>query len=496
MKVPTQAPGAAKCLLVLLLAGCAGSQKKGVLPSASDAETPEVPFSSPGARSTQADAAHDPQARAALERALELVRRADYTAAERELKQLVDHNPSLDYGWTNLGVVYEREALPQQAERAYRKALELKPDQEEAWIYLARLYCRTGRASQMEAELRGRIQQSPTSLGVRTALVFVLTHQGKYEPAGGEAKKILKADERNVRAMQLLAQVYYRQGKYELAKMVLENGKAIDANDAATYNELGLVNLAFKARPAALENFKRAVELKPDFAEAKNNLGALLNDAQDYDYAIRELEGAVNAAPDFVDARLNLGNAYRGKQEFSKALSQYKQVIKLNPDLPDTYYNLAILHLDSELPNMPAIDRFKSAIAYFNQYREKGGKDERVEQYLKDANKGIEKEQRRAQRERKEQLKKAEKPPVDSTSKLSEQTAEGISAVTPAAATSSEGDAAPAAASKSKGKPKSSARKKRTVVSPNTPASNQGAADEEAAAPNPATSGKLAGQGK
>src|SRR5215813_79624 len=460
MKVPTQAPGAAKCLLVLLLAGCAGSQKKGVLPSASDAETPEVPFSSPGARSTQADAAQDPQARAALERALELVRRADYTAAERELKQLVDHNPSLDYGWTNLGVVYEREALPQQAERAYRKALELKPDQEEAWIYLARLYCRTGRASQMEAELRGRIQQSPTSLGVRTALVFVLTHQGKYEPAGGEAKKILKA------------------------------------NDAATYNELGLVNLAFKARPAALENFKRAVELKPDFAEAKNNLGALLNDAQDYDYAIRELEGAVNAAPDFVDARLNLGNAYRGKQEFSKALSQYKQVIKLNPDLPDTYYNLAILHLDSELPNMPAIDRFKSAIAYFNQYREKGGKDERVEQYLKDANKGIEKEQRRAQRERKEQLKKVEKPPVDSTSKLSEQTAEGISAVTPAATTSSEGDAAPAAASKSKGKPKSSARKKRTVVSPNTPASNQGAADEEAAAPNPATSGKLAGQGK
>ena len=196
----------------------------------------------------------------------------------------------------------------------------------------------------------------------------------------------------------------------------------------------------------------------------------------------------MNAAPDFVDARLNLGNAYRGKQELSKALSQYKQVIKLNPDLPDTYYNLAILHLDSELPNMPAIDRFKSAIAYFNQYREKGGKDERVEQYLKDANKGIEKEQRRAQRERKEQLKKAEKP--------SEQTAEGISAVTPAAATSSPTDAAQEAATKSKGKPKSSARKKRTVVSPNTPASNQGAANEEAAAPNPPTSGKLAGQGK
>src|SRR5262249_45059202 len=160
------------------------------------------------------------------------------TAAEEELKQLVDRNPSLDYAWTDLGVVYEREALPQQAERAYRRALELKPDQEEAWSYLARLYCRTGRGSQIEAELRSRIQQTPTLLGTRTALVFVLIHDGKFETAGTEAKKILQADERNVRAMQLLAQLYYRQAKYELAKMVLENAKAVEPTNAATFNEL------------------------------------------------------------------------------------------------------------------------------------------------------------------------------------------------------------------------------------------------------------------
>ena len=49
------------------------------------------------------------------------------------------------------------------------------------------------------------------------------------EAAANEAKKVLKADEHNVRAMQLLAQVYFKESKVELAKMVLENARAIVA---------------------------------------------------------------------------------------------------------------------------------------------------------------------------------------------------------------------------------------------------------------------------
>ena len=470
---------ALSCLALAAAAACAtGPQKKAPLP-ASDAETP-TPSSRAGGGEAEPKA--DSKSRAELDRALELARRGDYTSAESELRQLVNRSPELDYGWTDLGVVYEREALPQQAERAYRKALEIRPDQEEAWSYLARLYCRTGRASQIEGEIRSRIQQSPDALGMRTALVFVLIHDGKLDAAADEAKKILKADERNVRAMQFLAQVYYRQGKYELSKMVLENAKAIDSKDAATFNELGLVNLALKAKPAALENFKQAVALKPDFAEAKNNLGALLNESQDYDAAIRELEGAVNAAPDFAQARLNLGNAYRGRQEPSKALSQYQQVARLQPDLADTYFNLAILHLDSELPNLQPVDRLQAAISYFNQYRQKGGRDERVDQYLKDAAKAIEKEQRRAEREHKEQLKKASEPKDNAQESTASPTA--LAAKAP-----SDESVHP-----TRSKKKAGSRKRRTVVSPNTPASNQSADAEGAPAPRRSSSSKLAGQ--
>ncbi|MGQ0507461.1 MAG: tetratricopeptide repeat protein, partial [Myxococcaceae bacterium] len=262
--------------------------------------------------------------------------------------------------------------------------------------------------AQVEAQLRANIAQYPAALGLRTALVVGLICKNQLESAANEAKKVLKSDERHVRAMQLLAQIYYREKKYELAKMVLENAKAVDASDAATLNALGLVNLALKQRIPALEAFKEAASLRPDFAEARNNFGAMLNEAQDYETASRELEAAVNSAPDFASARLNLGNAYRGRQEYGKAISQYKQVLRMKPELPDTYFNLAILHLDSDIPNMDAIERLNTAISYFDQFKGKGGTDERLEQYVKDANKGIEKEERRKERERKDQLKKAE----------------------------------------------------------------------------------------
>jgi Tfp pilus assembly protein PilF len=370
-----------------------------------------------------------------------------------------------------------------------------------AWDFLTRLYCRTGRASSIEGRLRERIQQHPSSLGLRTALIYTLIHQAKYDAAAAEAKKVLKADERNVRAMQLLAQVYFREGKNELAKMVLENARAIDPSEAATHNALGLVNLALKSRKSALENFKQAASLKPDFAEAKNNFGAMLNEAQDYESAVRELEGAVKAAPDFAVARLNLGNAYRGKQDFPKAIAEYKQVMQLSPNLPDTYFNMAILHLDSELPQMDNIERFKASIAYFDKYRELGGKDDRVEQYIKDATKGIEKEERRRERERRDALKKSEKEAAEK--KKAQEDAEAASLAKKAEDEKAAADkkaaeqkaAEQAAAEKAKAAAEAEAKAKKAAPAQKAaPASKLG--EDEAPTPAPkAGSGKL-GEGE
>lgn len=383
------------------------------------APAPAAASGQPAAPTTPAPPPEPPKrtfnsaAQSAFQRGVEASAKGDVAGAQKAFEAAADADPQADYAWTNLGMVRERQGDDSGAEKAYRNALKIKPDQDLAWDAMARLYCRTRRCTQIETELRNKIGEMPASLGLRTALVYALMAQSKFEPAASEAKKVLKADERNVRAMQLLAQVYGREGKHELAKMVLENARAIDSANAGVHNALGNTYLVLKQKPQALESFKQAATLRPDFAEAKNNYGVMLNEAQDYEAAARELEGAVLSAPDFTAARMNLGNAYRGKQDFTKAMAQYKEVMRLSPGAPDPYFNLAILHLDSEIPGMDNVERLKVALSYFAQYQEKGGKDERVEQYIKDANKGIEKEERRKEREKRDALKKAEKEATD-----------------------------------------------------------------------------------
>ena len=398
--------------LLLLLAGCASRAQaragRGRRRAPAAATAPGAPSGLPPPKVTP-PATQDPAARAAFAHAVQLAQSGDVAGAERALQEVLQRDPKLDHAWTDLGVLAERRGDLAAAEKDYRQALALAPDQEAAWDFLARLLCRQGRAQEAQQLAEARCTAAPTAPGPRNALAFALLQLNQPQAAEAEAKKVLKQEERNVRAMQLLAQAYFREGKYELAKLVLENARAVDATDAATHNLLGTTLLRLKQRPLALEEFRAAAQARPDFAEARNNYGVMLVEAGDFDGAVRELEAAVALAPDFVPARLNLGNAYRGKLAVAQADAQYQKVVELQPALADTYFNLAILNLDSEVPGVDTVERMNRAIAYFKTYREKGGTDERVDQYLQDATKGIDREQRRREREKKDQLRKAEK---------------------------------------------------------------------------------------
>lgn len=387
------------------LGGCAASSK--AKSGAVVAEDETTPDPMPMEELQRHLATEDPILRETFARAIDLGLAGDDLKARDALERLVAKHPKLDAVWTNLGVLYEREQRLADAERAYRKALEVRADQPAAWECLARLYCRLRRPAKIEAELRARVRQKPSVLAPRVALAQVLLHQNRVELAATEAKKVLKSDERHVRAMQVLAAVYYRQRKLELAKLVLENARAVDPKDASTHNALGLVSMALEAKPSAADSFKRAIELRPDFIEAKINHGAMLNEAEDFEGAVGVLETAVAAAPELVAARVNLGNAYRGRQQVHKALAQYKQAQQLAPKLADIDYNLALLHLDQDLPEMDAQQRFEAALFHLAQFEKKGGVDAQVQTYVRDANKGIEREKRRREREQRDALKKA-----------------------------------------------------------------------------------------
>jgi len=82
----------------------------------------------------------------------------------------------------------------------------------------------------------------------------------------------------------------------------------------------------------ALENYKEAIRIRPEYADTYNNLGILYSYQGWFEQAIRQYEKAVQHKPDFVDALNNLGSAYAELEQYEKAISYFDQALRLNPE--------------------------------------------------------------------------------------------------------------------------------------------------------------------
>ena len=75
-----------------------------------------------------------------------------------------------------------------------------------------------------------------------------------------------------------------------------------------------------------------ALRLKPNFAEAYNNLGAALTDQGRVDEAISHYTAALRLQPRYVKARYNLGMTLARQGRFAEAREHFAEVLRLDPN--------------------------------------------------------------------------------------------------------------------------------------------------------------------
>jgi Tfp pilus assembly protein PilF len=430
-----RAAGSAALLAAALLAACAGAQKPAsveVTPVATEvAAAPAAPAdrqdqaaaeagppgaaAEPGgaagrvaaAPSARSKATPDVQqrARAAFGEGVRLERAGDLAAAAAAFDRAAAIDPELSWASFNAGLLRERVGDDGGAVAAYERAIEARPDFAPAAQNLARVWVRQGKLAEAERELRDRLAKED-GVALRVGLAEVLLAGGNLEGAEAESRAALKADEKNLCAMVVLATTYSRKKRFELARMVLENARQVDGADPAVWNRLGFVEMALGNRVQAIEHFRTAAALRPDYPEAHANYGSMLADADDFAGAVQELELAVKYGPRSAGAWLNLGNAYRGLQQFEKAEQAYQKAQELDPALNDVSFNLAVLYLDVEKPGQPTLQRLEQGVQHFDAYERKGGAETRVAAYRKDAAREIDREKKRLAREEKDRARK------------------------------------------------------------------------------------------
>ncbi len=138
--------------------------------------------------------------------------------------------------------------------------------------------------------------------------------QPGLRPQAREAwQAILKVVPQNQEAASRLGRLAFEDGEHALAASLLERAVAGEA-PAPVWFDLGLVRQDLRDYDNAANAYRRALELKPDYAEAALNLGTVLQEKGDLDGAMRAYATAYRLRPDmFGTIAMALTSAPHGR---------------------------------------------------------------------------------------------------------------------------------------------------------------------------------------
>jgi tetratricopeptide (TPR) repeat protein len=176
-------------------------------------------------------------------------------------------------------------------------------------------------------------QKAPASYRVDQLSAEVFETQGKYTEAIAEYRKAIeknpKAIDLHYRLGRALLQQSHDPAVLEEARKEFEAELALNASDAVAEYQIAQIYVAQQEKSKAATHYERAVELRPDFAEALIAVAKLRVEARRYTDAIALLERAVKLQPRNETAHYNLMMAYRNGGRASDAEREKAELEKL-----------------------------------------------------------------------------------------------------------------------------------------------------------------------
>ena len=113
-----------------------------------------------------------------------------------------------------------------------------------------------------------------------------------------------------------------------------------DPENYVALNYLGAV-LAREGKPVeGITYLKKALAIRPGYAEAHNDLGTALVSQGKLDEAVASFQKALAIQPSFVDAHCNLANVLVRQSRLDDAIAHYRMAAKLDPDNATAQNNL------------------------------------------------------------------------------------------------------------------------------------------------------------
>ncbi|HEX9757759.1 MAG TPA: tetratricopeptide repeat protein [Nitrospiria bacterium] len=202
-----------------------------------------------------------------------------------------------------------------------------------------------GRFDRAEPIFKNLIEQSPKRFAdVYNKLGIIFHQRGEWERASLFFKKALEINPKYTEASLNLAVTYNDLGRYEDANEIF--GKAaqvvksepvpidpfIQGKLANEHALLGDQYYDLSRYDEALDEYRKALNLRPTFVDIITKIGVTLREKGQFDEAIRVLMRAKELNPNYSQALIHLGVTYYMKGFIDLAMEEWGKVQDINPE--------------------------------------------------------------------------------------------------------------------------------------------------------------------
>ena len=314
----------------------------------------------------------------AYKNAGDLLKKSEFNLAEKQLSEILKKFPNDPNALRLSGVSSLEQEKPEVALIPLQKAIRVAPKFLQAHENLAQAWTQLGDLNKAEVCFKKCLELDASNFSNWKALGDVLSDQGKDEEADkayknaistdkkyldlqkamsqvqkgnlGEAEKIyreiLSDDPNNVDALRLLALLASRTGAVDQAINMLENCTKIAPDYALAWENLAKMYRQ-KDDPDSLLKaafcFRKATELRPNWAEGWAGLGTMQTRSSQHEEGIESYKKSIELKANQPRVHLSLGHVYKTTGNQEACISSYNEAISFDNNFGEAYWSLANL---------------------------------------------------------------------------------------------------------------------------------------------------------
>jgi tetratricopeptide (TPR) repeat protein len=300
----------------------------------------------------------------ALQKGIKAHKAGKAQEADRYYTAILKANPKHPDANHNMGVLAVGVGKVQEALPFFKKALESNTSNAQFWLSYIDTLIKLERLAEAKAVfgqakskgVKGDIfDQIKNRLGSATSknsnvqeppkeqlnALIKLYKQNRLQKVFNEAQKLTKKYTTSLTLWNLMGASAAQIGQLDDAILAFQKALSIKPDYAEAYNNIGNVLKDQDKMKEAIEAYNKALSIKPDYAEPFNNMGNAFRDQGRLNEAIKVYKKALSIKPDYAEAYNNMGIALKDQGKLEKAVEAFTKALAIKPDYAEAYRNLS-----------------------------------------------------------------------------------------------------------------------------------------------------------